>query len=97
MQIWVTRAYKQQCINEQCCGFGKVEAKQTHCLNIQFRMELFINDYNPTILLIWAANIDILLSMILNRYITTYVTKAEKNVSKANWNEVNQRPTLHAP
>jgi hypothetical protein len=37
--------------------------------------EQFINDYNPTILLVWAANMDIQYigesSMVLNRYITT--------------------------
>jgi hypothetical protein len=57
-------------------------------------------DYNPTILLVWAANIDIQYigesSMVLNRNITTFVTKAEKNASEGIWNELNRRTTLPA-
>lgn len=45
--------------------------------------EKYVNDYNPIILLIWGANIDIQYikesSTVLNRYITTYMTKSEKN------------------
>jgi hypothetical protein len=39
--------------------------------------------------MVWAANKDIQYigesRMVLNRYITTYVTKAEKNASEAIW------------
>jgi hypothetical protein len=44
--------------------------------------ERYINDYNPILLLIWKANMDIQYihekSLVLNRYITCYVTKSEK-------------------
>jgi hypothetical protein len=44
--------------------------------------EMYINDYNPVLLLIWKGNMDLQYihdkSLILNRYITSYVTKSEK-------------------
>ena len=45
--------------------------------------EIRINDYNPLLLLLWQANIDIQFvsekSLALANYVTRYVTKAEKS------------------
>jgi len=62
--------------------------------------ETLINDYNPVILLLWRANMDIQFlgekSMVLNRYITTYITKAEKNSTQAVWDDLNKTNSLHS-
>jgi len=62
--------------------------------------EEYINDYNPLCLLVWKANMDIQYipehSMILNRYITSYVTKAEKNATQELWNACNNNKSLHS-
>jgi hypothetical protein len=60
--------------------------------------ETRINDYNSTILQIWGANIDIQFikekSCFLNYYITTYMTKAEKNACAEIWDACNESKSL---
>jgi hypothetical protein len=62
--------------------------------------EMYINDYNPVLLLIWKGNMDLQYihdkSLILNRYITSYVTKSEKLASQALWEEINQSKSLRS-
>ena len=62
--------------------------------------EMYINDYNPVLLLIWKGNMDLQYihdkSLILNRYITSYVTKSEKLASQALWEEINQNKSLRS-
>jgi hypothetical protein len=64
------------------------------------RDEQYINDYNPLCLLVWKGNMDIQFipekSMILNRYISNYVTKAEKNATQDLWEDCNKSRTLHS-
>ena len=54
--------------------------------------ETHINDYNPIILLLWEANMDIQYvgekSMILNHYITSYVTKADRSATADLWDTI---------
>ena len=40
-----------------------------------------LNDYNPILLLLWKANLDVqfVSEKSLSHYVTGYVTKAEKN------------------
>jgi hypothetical protein len=61
--------------------------------------EQFINDYNPLCLMLWEGNMDIQYipekSMILNRYISSYVTKTEKNATQKLWEDCNKNKTLH--
>ena len=49
-------------------------------------------------LLLWEANIDVQFihesSMVLDRYITAYITKAEKNSTAALWEDCNKNRTL---
>ena len=56
--------------------------------------ERYINPYNPYLLLLWEiGNMDIQFiatkENALNRYITGYLTKAEKSNSEEIWNECN--------
>ena len=50
--------------------------------------EVGVNDYNPLILLLWQANVDIQFvaesSLTLSHYVTGYVTKAEKELHARN-------------
>ena len=62
--------------------------------------ERFINDYNSILLLLWEGNIDIQYvgetSMSLDRYITGYITKPEKNATNQLWEECNHNKSLYS-
>lgn len=62
--------------------------------------ERWINDYNPVILLLWEANMDIQYihetSQVLDRYITTYITKSEKNSTEELWETCNKNVSLRS-
>ena len=51
--------------------------------------ERYINDYNPQLLILWDGNMDIQYipesSMCLDNYVTSYITKSEKNSTKQAW------------
>ena len=57
-----------------------------------------VNDYNPRILLLWKASIDIQFvaesSLALSHYVTGYVTKAEKSLQEM-WQEISDNSTLY--
>ena len=61
--------------------------------------EVRINDYNPLILLLWKANVDIQFvsesSLALADYVSGYVTKAEKSHLQDIWQEVSSDKTLY--
>ena len=52
-------------------------------------LERYVNDYNPAILLAWNANVDVQFvgesKLILNKYITGYITKGEHQQTKSIW------------
>ena len=54
--------------------------------------EVRVNDYNPLLLILWKANIDIQfvadLSLALAHYVSWYVTKAEKSSMQEIWQVV---------
>ena len=62
--------------------------------------EQFVNDYNEEMLLSWEANVDLQYigedSMVLDRYITTYITKAEKHSTDEIWENINQEKGLYS-
>jgi hypothetical protein len=75
-------------------------AKRTRLYNLaRTQDEVYINDYNAELLLLWEFNIDIqFISTIeeaLNRYVTGYMTKSEKQNTASIWNECNNNKTLH--
>ncbi len=59
-----------------------------------------VNDYNPILLLLWKANLDIQFisenSLALAHYVTGYVTKAEKSHIHEIWDEVSSKETLYS-
>lgn len=62
--------------------------------------ECYVNDYNPIILLIWAANMDIQFigeyTMALDKYITGYITKPERNATKELWEQSSKDSSLRS-
>lgn len=75
-------------------------AKRVRLYNLARKStEIYVNDYNPEILLLWRNNMDIqfigTIEQALNRYVTGYMTKSEKNNTAAIWNECNSNKTLH--
>lgn len=59
-----------------------------------------VNDYNPVLLLLWKANLDIQFisenSLALAHYVTGYVTKAERSHMHEIWDEVSSNETLYS-
>ena len=59
-----------------------------------------VNDYNPVLLSLWRANIDIQFvsedSLALEHYVTGYVTKAEKSHLLDIWDKVSSNETLYS-
>ena len=62
--------------------------------------ETRVNDYNPVLLSLWRANIDIQFvsedSLALAHYVTGYVTKAEKSHLVDLWDEVSSNESLYS-
>jgi hypothetical protein len=60
--------------------------------------ELFINDYNEYMLLIWDGNVDVqyigIKSYSLHKYITDYISKSEQNYTQEVWDECNSNKTI---
>uniref|UniRef100_A0A914W3U3 Helitron helicase-like domain-containing protein n=1 Tax=Plectus sambesii TaxID=2011161 RepID=A0A914W3U3_9BILA len=56
--------------------------------------EMMVNDYNPLLLYLWQANIDVQFigetTMVINRYITKYATKSEKQKTADLWSMINK-------
>jgi len=96
-------------------GFPRPEADegQIHsvedCLKSRSRIytiprsssETRVNDYNPLLLLLWRAHLDIQYiaedsSLALAHYVTGYVTKAEKSHLHELWDEVGSSESLYS-
>ena len=62
--------------------------------------EVRVNDYNPLLLLLWKANIDIQFvaesSLALAHYVSGYVTKAEKSSMQEIWQEVGENKSIYS-
>ena len=59
-----------------------------------------VNDYNPLILLLWKANVDLQYvaekSLALAHYVSTYVTKAAKSQMQDIWQEVSENQSVYS-
>ena len=59
-----------------------------------------VNDYNPILLLLWKANLDVQFvsenSLALAHYVTGYVTKAEKSHMHEIWDEISSKESLYS-
>ena len=62
--------------------------------------EVRVNDYNPLLLLIWKANMDIQYtaesSLAVAHYVTGYITKAETSHMQDLWQEVSDQKNLYS-
>ena len=62
--------------------------------------EARVNDYNPLLLLLWKANIDIQFvaesSLALAHYVSGYVSKAEKSSMQDIWKEVSDNKSIYS-
>ena len=62
--------------------------------------DIRINNYNPVLLLLWKANIDLQFvgesSLAVAQYITGYVTKAERSNMQDLWQEVSSHSSIYS-
>ena len=62
--------------------------------------EVSVNDYNPLLLMLWKANIDIQFiaeaSLALAHYVSGYVTKAECSSMQEIWQEVSENKSIYS-
>ena len=62
--------------------------------------EIRVNDYNPLLLMLWKANIDIQFvsesSLALAHYVSGYVTKAEKSSMQEIWDQVSESKSVYS-
>ena len=97
------------------CKFGfprePSESPKVHCVeeNLKKRQKIYqishteaevrVNDYNPLLLLLWKANMDIQFvsesSLALAHYVSGYVTKAERSIMSEIWQEVSESKTIY--
>ena len=58
-----------------------------------------VNDYNPLLLYLWKANLDIQYvadsSLALAHYVTAYITKAEKSHMQEIWDDISEQESLY--
>uniref|UniRef100_A0A1X7SQ91 Helitron helicase-like domain-containing protein n=1 Tax=Amphimedon queenslandica TaxID=400682 RepID=A0A1X7SQ91_AMPQE len=66
----------------------------------QNEKEVRVNDYNPLLLKLWRANMDLQYiaerSLSLTEYVTGYVTKAEKSQAQDLWEEVSSCDNIYS-
>ena len=62
--------------------------------------EIRINNYNPLLLMLWKANMDLQYigesSLAIAQYVTGYVTKAEKSNMQDLWQEVSSHSSIYS-
>ena len=62
--------------------------------------EVRVNDYNPLLLMLWKANMDIQFvaesSLALAHYVSGYVTKAERSNMQEIWEEVSESKSIYS-
>ena len=62
--------------------------------------EVRVNDYNPLLLMLWKANMDIQFvaesSLALAHYVSGYVTKAERSNVQEIWEEVSESKSIYS-
>ena len=61
--------------------------------------EVRVNDYNPLLLMLWRANMDLQYisetSLALTEYVSGYVTKAEKSNVQDIWNDISNSDSVY--
>ena len=58
-----------------------------------------VNDYNPLLLMLWRANMDLQYisetSLALTEYVSVYITKAEKSNVQDIWNDISNSDSVY--
>ena len=62
--------------------------------------EIRINNYNPLLLMLWKANMDVQFigesTLAIAQYVTGYVTKAEKSNLQDLWQEISYHQSIYS-
>ena len=62
--------------------------------------EIRINNYNPLLLMLWKANMDLQFvgesTLVIANYVTGYVTKAERSNMQDLWQEVSSHTSIYS-
>ena len=81
------------------CVEEKLKKRQNIYQISRTEAEVRISDYNPLLLLLWKANMDIQFvseySLALAHYVSGYVTKAERSNMSEIWLEVSESKTIY--
>ena len=81
------------------CVEEKLKKRQKIYQITRTEAEVRVNDYNPLLLLLWKANMDIQFvsesSLALAHYVSGYVTKAERSNMSEIWQEVSESKTIY--
>ncbi len=82
------------------CVEEKLKARKKIYSLKRTQSEVRINDYNPLLLLLWKANMDIQFvsesSLALASYLTGYVTKAERSHMNDIWGEISDSKDIYS-
>ena len=82
------------------CVEGALKSRKKIYELPQSDVEGWVNDYNPLLLMLWKANIDIQYvaesSLALSHYVSGYVTKAEKSNLQGIWQEVSDTKSIYS-
>ena len=82
-----------------CGGVHETEPQKMYTLP-RLAQEIRINNYNPVLLLLWKANIDLQFvdesSLAVAQYIMGYVTKAERSNMQELRQEVSSRSSVYS-
>uniref|UniRef100_A0A1X7TTM4 Helitron helicase-like domain-containing protein n=1 Tax=Amphimedon queenslandica TaxID=400682 RepID=A0A1X7TTM4_AMPQE len=108
--IKVGKTYVSRCrfdfprpVRDSIC-INDVENSLKSCNKIYYlkrnEKEVRVNDYNPLLLKLWRANMDLHYiaerSLSLTEYVTGYVTKAEKSHAQDLWDEVSSCDNIYS-
>ena len=82
------------------CVEEKLKKRQRIYELARSESEVRVNDYNPVLLLLWQANMDIQFvaesSLALSHYVTGYITKAEKSSMQEVWQEIGESGSIYS-
>ena len=82
------------------CVEEKLKKRQRIYELARSESEVRVNDYNPLLLLLWQANMDIQFvaesSLALSHYVTGNITKAEKSSMQEVWQEIGESGSIYS-
>ena len=82
------------------CVEEKLKKRQRIYELARSESEVRVNDYNPLLLLLWQANMDIQFvaqsSLAPSHYVTGYITKAEKSSMQEAWQEIGESGSIYS-